>query len=78
MEAPAPVSNAASSSLTPLKEEIVLKGKLAYILGSLAIVVGTGVGYRVVTGECPVGALCNAINGKPTTQVVAAKPANSN
>ena len=57
----------------------MLKAKLIYILGSLALVAAAGGTYRMVTGECPLAAVCHAIHGdKAATQVVADKPNASN
>jgi hypothetical protein len=71
MEASRSVSN---GSLLPRRQEegekTVLRTKLIYaIAGGLGLIVASGATYKAVTGDCPVGALCNAIHGKPTTEV---------
>jgi hypothetical protein len=45
----------------------VLTHKLAYALGTFAIVIASAVAFRVTTGKCPVGALCELVHGHPAT-----------
>jgi hypothetical protein len=41
------------------------KSKLVWAIGAFALVVASGVTFRLVTGKCPVGAMCEMIHGTP-------------
>jgi hypothetical protein len=51
------------------KERTVFKSKLVIGLAALALVVGSGITYRLVTGQCPVGAFCHFIHGDTQAHV---------
>jgi hypothetical protein len=41
----------------------MISKKLLIVVGSLAILLGSAVGFRVITGQCPVGALMHKLHG---------------
>ncbi|HVY60986.1 MAG TPA: hypothetical protein VHF22_05000, partial [Planctomycetota bacterium] len=45
---------------------MLLKKKLAIAAGALALVLGSAIGFKAVTGQCPLAALCHAIHGQPS------------
>jgi hypothetical protein len=40
-----------------------MSNKLAIAIGSIVVVVGSAVGYRLITGQCPVGACMHWAHG---------------
>ncbi len=48
-------------------ESFLLKCKLVCGLAALALVVGSAVTFKVVTGRCPVGAVCQYFHGDAKT-----------
>lgn len=41
----------------------MMRKKLLILAGSLALVVGSAVAYRAVTGQCPLGAVMHKLKG---------------